>query len=111
MEKEIQQINESPNYKRIYNDMITKKYPQKKEECYSILQKEKLSLLDVISLNLKLFNEENSVLNQQLRSYDKPSILEILDYQKKNRINNTELAAHFKISRNTVTKWKKIFQL
>ncbi|MBP2616977.1 helix-turn-helix domain-containing protein [Chryseobacterium jejuense] len=101
-----------PDYKRIYNDIIIKKYPQKKEECQFILQKEELSLMDVIKLNQKIFcKKENNIGNQKHRSYDKSFIIEVLSYQKKVRITNKELSAHFKISRNTITKWRKIFQV
>lgn len=47
--------------------------------------------------------------NQQHRSYDKKAVMEILEYQKKNRLNNTQVAEHFKMSRNTIAKWKQIF--
>jgi hypothetical protein len=33
----------------------------------------------------------------------------MLDYQKKNKLTNSQLAKHFKLSRNTVTKWKRLF--
>lgn len=42
-------------------------------------------------------------------SYDLASIIDILEYQKKNQLNNIQLANHFKLSRNTVAKWKKSF--
>lgn len=48
-------------------------------------------------------------MNQKYRSYDKATIIEILNYQKKNSLNNTQLSNHFKLSRNTVTKWKTLF--
>ena len=34
------------NYNKIYGDIIAKKYPQKKEECLTLLQKETLSAID-----------------------------------------------------------------
>lgn len=101
-----------PDYKRIYSDLIEEKFPDKKE-CRVILNKEKLSELDIIKLNMILFNDNNketAVFNQMHRSYNKKTILEILQYQRKNQLNNTQLANHFKLSRNTVAKWKKIFQ-
>ena len=33
----------------------------------------------------------------------------ILKYKKDNQLNNTQTAKHFKLSRNTVTKWIKIY--
>lgn len=32
------------------------------------------------------------------------------DYQKNNNLNSSQLANHFKLSRNTMAKWKKMFQ-
>lgn len=101
-----------PNYKLIYQDIIAKKYPDKKAKCDNILNKNELSVLDVIRLNNIIFDNisnEHSTSNQRLRSYDKITILQILDYQKKHRLNNTEIAMKFNLSRNTISKWKKIF--
>ncbi|PWW20585.1 hypothetical protein DEU40_1137 [Chryseobacterium sp. AG844] len=101
-----------PNYKLIYQDIIAKKYPYKKAKCDNILNKNELSVLDIIRLNNIIFDNisnEPSTSNQRLRSYDKITILQILDYQKKHRLNNTEIAIKFNLSRNTVSKWKKIF--
>ena len=100
-----------PDYKRIYSDILSKKYPEKKEECISLLEKQSLSNLDIIRLNDKIFGRDNAnkEFNQKYRSYQKSDILQILDYQKKYKLNNSQLANHFNISRNTVTKWKKMF--
>ena len=46
---------------------------------------------------------------RKFRAYNKLTIMEILEYQKKNNINNTELSRYFKLSRNTIAKWKKCF--
>jgi len=104
----------SPNYKMIFTDIITKKFPQKKELCQSILRKEKLSSLDVLKLNRLLFeteNKERNTFSKKHRSYDRSTIREILDYQIKNNLNNRELANYFMLSRNSVTKWKKMFNI
>ncbi|MEY8760554.1 helix-turn-helix domain-containing protein [Chryseobacterium tongliaoense] len=104
--------NVTPDYKRIYIDIIEKKFPQKRKFCEKILNKSKLSILDIIQLNALIFEhtkKETSKINQQLRSYDQQSIFEILEYQKKNNYSNTQLAQYFKLSRNTVAKWKKLY--
>lgn len=101
-----------PDYKRIYSDILNKKFPHKKEECKSLLNKKQLSVLDIIELNQKIFetsDEKTLQNNQRHRSYNRKDIIQILDYQKKHHLNNTQLAAHFKLSRNTVAKWKKMF--
>ncbi|MCT2406246.1 helix-turn-helix domain-containing protein [Chryseobacterium antibioticum] len=101
-----------PDYKRIYNDIIVKEFPDKRNCCMRLLQKESLSVMDIIELNEKIFgspDKETFAANQRHRSYRKTDILKMLDYQKKNQLNNTQLAIHFKLSRNTVTRWKKSF--
>ncbi|WP_312553773.1 helix-turn-helix domain-containing protein [Empedobacter brevis] len=97
------------NYYQIYMDLITKKYPEKKEEILPLLKDKKLSALDVIKINKRLFGSSNNM-NGKYRSYIESDIVKILDYQIKNKLNNTQLAKHFNLSRNTVSKWKKIFQ-
>ncbi|MDF2553960.1 MAG: uncharacterized protein K0R77_3235 [Chryseobacterium sp.] len=99
----------TPDYKRIYSDIISKKYPSRKLDCTDLLEKSDLSVLDIIELNRKIFGSKSQQFNQKHRSYKQSDILEILNYQKKHMINNTQLAKHFKISRNTIAKWKKLF--
>lgn len=103
----------SPNYQQIYLDIIAEKYPEKmydskiNEKVYNLV-----TILDIISLNDLIFEKRNLNIenhNQKLRSYDKKSILAILDYQKKNNLNNSQLSKHYKLSRNSISKWKKIF--
>ena len=99
-----------PNYKNIYLDIITKKFPSKKDTYKKILSKNTLTDYDVIVLNNELFSTaENQTENQKLKSYTKETILKILDYQKDKKLNITELARHFSISRNTIAKWRKIY--
>ncbi|WP_223608314.1 helix-turn-helix domain-containing protein [Chryseobacterium sp. OSA05B] len=103
----------NPDYKRIYEDIITYKYPEKRPLCVSILSKDFFSVKDVIKINDIIFPQSKDAHghseNQKHRSYDKFAVMEILDYQRKNKLNNTQLAAHFSLSRNTVAKWKKHF--
>lgn len=106
--------NNLPDYKSIYFDILHKKFPQKIKECSSLLQKETLFAIDIIELNKKIFGPADKKIqseNQKHRSYTKSDILKILDYQKKHKLNNTQLANHFKLSRNTVAKWKKIYSI
>ena len=104
------QISMIPNYKSIYLDIITKKFPSKKDTYKKILSKNTLTDYDVIVLNNELFSTaENQTENQKLKSYTKETILKILDYQKDKKLNVTELSRHFSISRNTITKWRKTY--
>lgn len=102
-----------PNYKQIFSDMLNKKYPEKKAKLKLHLEKEHLSALDIIKINREISGTpyRTSLQNQKLRSYSQSDIFKILEYQKKKQINNTETAQHFKISRNTIAKWKKIYSV
>lgn len=102
----------SPDYKAIYKDILYQKFPDKIEDCLPLLDKKDLSTLDILALNQKIFgslDKERTKINSKHLSYNKSDILHMLEYQKNNKLNNTQLANHFKLSRNTVTKWKKIF--
>jgi len=101
-----------PNYKRIYTDMVLKKFPEKKQLVHSFLSKKEITELDILEINAKLFGSRNkkiTEINSRHKSYSKKVILKILEYQKKYRLNNTQTAHHFSLSRNTVAKWKKLF--
>ncbi len=105
-------MSTSINYKKIYADMLHSKSLAKNKGFKEFFKKVELNALDVIELNEKLFgikDKESEQFNQRHRFYNESAILEILDYQKKNGLNNLQLAKHFKLSRNTVSKWKKMF--
>lgn len=103
--------SQSPNYRRIYSDIINTKYPDKEFECQTILKKQELTTIDIIRLNEIIFKTDKKTedFNQRHRSYDKNSIKNILKYQIKNKLSNTQVALHFKMSRNTISKWKKLY--
>jgi len=101
-----------PDYKRIYTDLINERHPEKKEIFKTILSQKELSFLDVIKCSAILTDGEDKnavTFNQRHRCFDRQTILEILDYQKENGYSNAQLARHFKLSRNTIAKWKKKF--
>ncbi|MCT2406235.1 helix-turn-helix domain-containing protein [Chryseobacterium antibioticum] len=101
-----------PDYKKIYTDIILKKHPEKYSLCIPILQEEDLSILNIITLNHMIFgfeDQKTTQFNQKHRSYDESAILEILEYQKSNGYSNIQVGKQFKISRNTIAKWKKHF--
>jgi len=104
--------NSKPDYKIIYSDILHQKFPDKKTECQSFLEKETLSVLDILELNDKIFgapDKQSFISNQKHRSYNKSDIVQILKYQKKHKLSNNQLANQFKLSRNSVTRWKKMF--
>ncbi len=96
-----------PDYKKIYRDILQTTPCEKYDECKNILNKPSLSFLDVLQLDEFIFGPESR--NQKYKSYNRKTIFEILDYQQKHRLNNTQVALHFNLSRNSVAKWKKIF--
>lgn len=103
-----------PDYKKIYTDLLDIKKPEKKPYCMHILRKAEISSIDVINLHKIIFGNQackNSDNNQKHKAYDQKTICEILDYQKKNHLNNRELGEHFTISRNTIAKWRKKYPI
>lgn len=104
-----------PNYRKIYLDVVEMKYPEKFSEYRDFTDsKKELNTLDVLILNDIVFgkaDKETQKLSQRVRSYDKSSIIKILEYQKKYRLNNIQLSRHFHLSRNTVTTWKRRYLL
>ena len=111
MDRKIPELK--PNYKKIFWDMIIKKNPGRLSEFEAYFNKPEFSVLDVIKINDKLFGEpadkETKQFNRQHLSYDKDSIIKMLAHQKKFNISNIQMEREFNISRNTISKWKKLF--
>lgn len=105
----------TPDYKQIYTDLLTEKFPEKLAEDHIINKLDNLhSAIDVLKLNQLIFGEQEyreQVNNRRLRSYDEDSIIKILRYQRENNLSNIQLSNHFKMSRNTITKWKLLFKI
>jgi len=102
----------APNYSRIYRDLIVKKFPDKLHGCTVLLSKENLTFFEILRINELLFgkkNKEQESQEQRYRAYDKQTILRIMRYQNQKKLNDKELAVHFKLSRNTIRRWKKVF--
>ncbi|WP_413533890.1 helix-turn-helix domain-containing protein [Empedobacter brevis] len=98
---------QKPNYQKIYQDIIERKFPEKIQQTKKLLTKE-MDTLDVIKIS-EILNAKKTTENQKHKSYDLDSIFKILNIQKKNNYTNTFIANEFKISRNTVAKWRKIY--
>jgi len=112
MDAQIQpEINKGPDFQKIYGEIIELFHPEKKEVCQFYLNRSNWSSMDVITVNNIIFGQKSSkesfAFNQKHRAYDEKTILQILQYQKKNNLNNAEVARHFKLSRNTLFRWKK----
>lgn len=111
MDNQVQKIEIKPDYIRIYKDII-KKYPDRMGICSSFLKKKELTAIEVIKLNQLIFGNSDKEMekdNQKHRSYSKSDILDILEYKRKMKLNNSQLANYYKMSRNTITKWEKVF--
>lgn len=95
----------SINYKKIFQDILDLKFPEKKELHTIVLEKEITDFYDVLNLNRLIFGDE--IKENKHKSYDQSTIIKVLNYQKDNNLSNLETAKKFNLSRNTVSAWKK----
>lgn len=98
-----------PNYKKIYQDMLKMEYPEKLKDPKIRELLDKLHTTeDVLKFNDKLFNQSRE--NQKLKTYDKKTMLKLLQYQKKHGHSTSYMSRKYKISRTTLSKWKLMFE-
>ncbi|MFZ4931183.1 helix-turn-helix domain-containing protein [Chryseobacterium sp. Mn2064] len=98
-----------PNYKKIYQDMLRLEYPEKLKEPKIQELIEKLHTTeDVLKFNDRLFKQSRE--NQKLKTYDKKTMLKLLQYQKKHGHSTSYMSRKYKISRTTLSKWKQMFE-
>ncbi|ASK31957.1 hypothetical protein CEY12_18435 [Chryseobacterium sp. T16E-39] len=102
-----------PNYSKIYHDMLRLEHPDKLEEpkIRELLKRLNTSD-DVLKFNERLFEQskESSKNNQKLKTYDKKTMLKLLQYQRKHGFSTSYMSKKYKISRTTIAKWKKNFE-
>ncbi|WP_346985861.1 helix-turn-helix domain-containing protein [Chryseobacterium sp. POE27] len=100
-----------PNYRKIYEDIISRKCPEKYNECAYLLNKNEIMAMDVLKLNEIIFgtSPETEINNRRHKNYDYHSIIRILEYQKEKGLSNIEVSRHFNLSRSTVSRWRKTF--
>lgn len=85
-----------------------------KLECPKV--KEQLERLDstdeILKLNQSLFKQSKETVknNQQLKTYDKKTMLKLLNYQKKHNLSTSFMCRKHNISRTTFSKWKKALE-
>ncbi len=60
---------------------------------------------ELIRHDLSKIRPQNRI--QLLKSYDERYIRYILNYQKTYRLSNVQIALEFKLSRNTIARWRK----
>ncbi|SIQ85428.1 hypothetical protein SAMN05880574_1295 [Chryseobacterium sp. RU37D] len=102
-----------PNYKRIYLDMLQEKQPEKlKDPKIQSLLKNLKTTEDILNFNGLIFKQSKESLrnNQKLKTYDKKTMLKLLQYQKKHGFSTSYMSTKYKISRTTFAKWKKNFK-
>ncbi|WP_126653608.1 helix-turn-helix domain-containing protein [Chryseobacterium aureum] len=98
-----------PNYKKIYLDMLRMEYPEKLKDPKIKALLEKLHTSeDVLKMNEKLFKQSRE--NQKLKTYDRQTMLKLLQYQKKHGHSTSYMSRKYKISRTTLSKWKVLFE-
>lgn len=103
-----------PNYTRIYQDMLRLEHPEKlKDPKIKELLNNLNSSEDVLNFNEKLFEQSKEAQknNQKLKTYDKKTMLKLLQYQKKHEFSTSYMSRKYKISRTTLAKWKKTFEV
>ncbi|SHF12767.1 helix-turn-helix domain-containing protein [Chryseobacterium vrystaatense] len=102
-----------PNYKKIYYDMLRLEHPEKLKDPKI---KELLGKLDttedILNFNDRIFEQskESQVNNQKLKTYDKKTMLKLLQYQNKHGFSTSYMSRKYKISRTTIMNWKKSFE-
>ncbi|KMQ67777.1 hypothetical protein ACM39_12790 [Chryseobacterium sp. FH2] len=102
-----------PNYRKIYQDMLKLEHPEKlKDPKIKELLKKLNTTEDVLNFNEKIFKQskESEKNNQKLKTYDKKTMLKLLEYQQKHGFSTSYMSKKYKISRTTIAKWKKTFE-
>jgi response regulator of citrate/malate metabolism len=66
---------------------------------------------DILKINALVSDSsgKNSKNNQQLKNYDKKTMLKILQYQKKHNLSTNFMSKKYEMSRTTIAKWWKLF--
>ncbi len=96
----------TPNYSALYFDLATalgKTLSESERNRIAHIHKS----VDILQVNELLFGSSISKETQQMRTYKQEDRDYILAYQKKEKLNNIQTANHFKMSRNTIAKWKQ----
>ena len=98
----------SIDYKRIFCDLLAKKHPERLPEFQDILNKDSLDELDVLTISEKISATKKAKSeNGKYRSYNKSTILKILDYQKTNQLNNNPKTNYYAINIRSRTRQKR----
>jgi|SRR5690606_7439334 len=105
-------MSKNPDYQKIYKEITERFHPDKMDKVKTYIQKEEWTSFDVITVSNILINKKKihgQRIDRQHKAYDEHTIKAILKHQKEYGMNNSEAARFFKISRNTIISWKKIY--
>ena len=105
------------NYISLYTDFINDNNSLQNKTKIKLLKhinnQQELSVKKIIKINSIIKNDiasgKNNKKTQQLKAYDYDFVQQTLDYQKKYNLSNNNISIEFKLSRNTIAKWKKHF--
>lgn len=96
------------NYSLIFEDMLRQKgLPVNEAQLKAVASTGKN--IDVLKVNESLLDKSTTKEDARLRSYTEMDIHYILQYKKENHLNITQTATHFKMSRNTLAKWIRLY--
>ncbi|MCT4664595.1 MAG: hypothetical protein N4A45_05115 [Flavobacteriales bacterium] len=109
------------NYKALYLDFLNDKAIDIPSPIRASLIKS-INTIEKGEISLKQIRELNEIIKKSIKpkssnsgikvqnSYDKDFIKYILENQKEYGYSNREVANIYKMSRNTIANWKRIFQ-
>jgi transposase len=117
-DKSLEKIKFSINkvrYKKLFRDMILDSsnltITQKNKFLKKVEALSNIRSVMRLSKELEPYLERTHVSSKRgsLRAFDKAFILKVLREQKKKSLSNSDIRRKYKLSRNTIAKWKKLF--
>ncbi len=104
-------------YKSLYLDFIDdtefESHIDKSFLKESVMKIDEITSREIYKLNTLIREYSKSeytwIQYQQLKSYDKDHILRVLKEQKEYDLSNSEISRKYNMSRNTIARWKRIF--
>lgn len=97
----------TPNYSKLYMDIASyydiTLQPQMVHKINNINK-----TVDVLQINKAIFESSYFSLGQA-NAYQMADVMHILTYKRKNKLNLSQTANHFKMSRNTLTRWERVY--
>lgn len=101
-----QYINK-PNYAKLYLDMAAYYNIALSTDLQLAISK-MVNTVDVLRVNKTIFQSSAYSL-QQGNAYQEADVLQILKFKREYKLSNSATALHFKMSRNTISRWEKLY--